>query len=307
MSAIIVRRPLDWRAILLVVALCMVWGFQQVALKSVALAISPVMQLALRFAGASVFFGVWVAVTEGRRAFDDGSVRSGLLLGLLFSLEFLLAGQSLSHTTAARAIVFLYTAPVFTALGLQFLPEERLTRGQWFGLAVAFCGILVAFLGSDRSANRAVMWGDTLALAGGLSWGLSNVVLRRGRVGGAGTAKTVLYQVATASVVLATFALSTGQGHLEFTPLSIAALCFHTLVIAVASYLLWFWLLRHYLTSRLMMLSLLTPLFGVVFGAALLGDPIGLKFALGTALVLAGVLVVNLRFILQRGRVETPT
>jgi drug/metabolite transporter (DMT)-like permease len=78
------------------------------------------------------------------------------------------------------------------------------------------------------------------------------------------------------------------------------ALLFQTLVIAIASYLVWFWLLRHYLTSRLMLLSLLTPLFGVLFGAALLGDPIDLRFAVGALLVLMGVLIVNLRLIVQR-------
>jgi drug/metabolite transporter (DMT)-like permease len=62
----------------------------------------------------------------------------------------------------------------------------------------------------------------------------------------------------------------------------------------------WFWLLRHYFTSRLMLLSLMTPLFGVVFGALLLKDPIELRFALGAALVLAGILVVNAKQLRQR-------
>jgi drug/metabolite transporter (DMT)-like permease len=262
--------------------------------------VSPVMQLALRFGGASIFFGIWVLVREGRRAFSDGTLRSGLLLGALFSLEFIFLGEALGHTTAAHSIVFLYTAPIFTALGLQFLPEERLSRLQWAGIAVAFLGIAVAFLGfSNRSAVQLAI-GDALALLGGASWGLSNVVLRRGRVGGAGTAKTVLYQVATAAIVLGGFAAVTGQTGIEFSPMTILALLFQTLVIAILTYLVWFWLLRRYLTSRLMLLSLLTPVFGVALGALLLGDPIGLRFAVGTALVLIGVLIVNLRAILRR-------
>jgi drug/metabolite transporter (DMT)-like permease len=61
------------------------------------------------------------------------------------------------------------------------------------------------------------------------------------------------------------------------------------------SYLVWFWLLRHYLTSRLILLTLMTPVCGVLFGVALLNDPIDLRFALGSLLVLAGVLIVNIR------------
>jgi len=124
--------------------------------------------------------------------------------------------------------------------------------------------------------------------------------LRRGRVGGAATTKTVLYQVATAAIVLGTFAAMTGQTQVDLTTATILSLAFQTLIVAISSYLVWFWLLRRYLTSRLMLLSLLTPLFGVMFGAALLGEPVDLRFALGAVLVLMGVLFVNLQLILRR-------
>lgn len=99
-----------------------------------------------------------------------------------------------------------------------------------------------------------------------MSWGFTNVVLRHGRVGGAAT---------------------TGQTRVELSMMTILSLTFQTLNIAISSYLVWFWLLRRYLTSRLMPLSLMTPLFGVIFGAALLGDPIDTRFALGALMVLA--------------------
>jgi drug/metabolite transporter (DMT)-like permease len=299
-NALLIRRPLDLRAATLVITLCVVWGFQQVAMKGVAAQAAPVMQLAIRFGGASIFFGMWVIFREGRRAFSDGSLRSGLLLGLMFSLEFVFAGQALAHTTAAHSVVFLYTAPIFTALGLQFLPDERLSRLQWAGIAIAFMGIVIAFFGFSNRPAVDLLTGDLLALLGGVSWGLSNVVLRRGRIGGAATTKTVLYQVATAAIVLGTFAAMTGQTQVDLTTATILSLAFQTLIVAISSYLVWFWLLRRYLTSRLMLLSLLTPLFGVMFGAALLGEPVDLRFALGAVLVLMGVLFVNLQLILRR-------
>lgn len=269
-------------------------------MKGVAGNAAPVMQLAIRFGGAAIFFGIWVFIREGRRAFDDGSLRSGLLLGLMFSLEFIFVGEALAHTTAAHSVVFLYTAPIFTALGLQFLPEERLSRLQWAGIATAFMGIVIAFFGFSNRPALELIIGDLLALLGGVSWGLSNVVLRRGRIGGAATAKTVLYQVATAAIVLGAFAALTGHAQIEPTTATILSLVFQTLIVAITSYLVWFWLLRRYLTSRLMLLSLLTPLFGVMFGAALLGDPVDLRFAVGALLVLMGVLLVNLQLILKR-------
>jgi drug/metabolite transporter (DMT)-like permease len=284
----------------MVLVLCTIWGVQQVVMKAVAADVAPTMQLALRFAGAAIFFGGWVFRAEGRAAFSDGTLRSGALLGLMFALEFLLVGEALAHTTAAHTIVFLYSAPIFTALGLQFLPEERLRWPQWAGIGLAFLGIVVAFLGRSGDSPSGFLGGDLLALLAGASWGLTNVVLRRGRVGHSTTQKTIFYQVTIAAALLLLFAARTGQTRITPSAAAIAALLFQTLVISIASYLMWFWLLRHYLASRLMLLSLLTPIFGVTLSAVLLGDPIGARFAIGALLVLAGILSVNARQLLQR-------
>lgn len=295
------RRPLDLRAAVLVLGLCVIWGLQPVVMKSIATDITAAMQLAIRFSGASLFFGIWLLTREGLKTFGDGTLPSGMLLGLMFTLEFLLLAEALNHTTASHAIVFLYSAPIFTALGLQFLPEERMRRLQWAGIAVAFLGIIIAFLGHSGRTVTELVRGDLFALLAGVAWGLSNVVLRRGRVGNGSTAKTVFYQVSVAAILMLSFCAISGQLGVVASPRVVLALVYHTVGVAITSYLVWFWLLRRYLTSRLMLLSLLTPLFGVVFGALLLGDPINLRFGVGSVLVLGGILAVNARQLLQRG------
>ena len=291
--AIPVRMPLDARAWLLMTMLCLVWGIQQVAMKKVITDIAPIMQLTLRFGFATLFFAAVVLLREGRRALSDGTLPSGLILGTLFSLEFILVGQSLKYTSAAHSVVFLYTSPIFTALGVRFLPEEHLNRVQWYGIVVAFVGIAVAFLGYGAATVHGMLLGDLLALLAGITWGASNVALRHGRVGGAIAPKTVLYQVGTATLILWVFASVTRQDKVILTHAAILSVAFQTVVISISSYLIWFWMLRHYLTSRLMLVSFLTPLFGVMFGALLLGDKVDLNFGIGSLLVLGGILIVN--------------
>lgn len=299
-----IRRALDARAVGLVLLLCIVWGVQQVVMKAVAPSIAPVMQLAVRFAGSTLFFFVLVLRREGRGAFFDGTARSGLLMGILFTLEFVFVGQALSHTSASHAIVFLYTAPVFTAIGVQFLPDERMRRLQWLGVAIAFGGIVLAFAGQGTAAVSELVLGDGLALLAGAAWGLTNVVLRRGRVGGASAAKTVFYQVGLAAPLLYLYAVATNQDHIAPTPAALASVIFQMLMISIVSYLLWFWLLRHYLTSRLMLMTLLTPLVGVVFGSLALHEPMDGRFVTGTGLVLAGIALVNTQWARRRAQAE---
>ncbi len=292
-ASIPVRRPLDLRATLIMLALCVFWGIQQIAMKAIAEDIAPTMQLAFRFGISAVFFGIWCLAREGRHLFSDGTLGSGLLLGAMFSGEFILVGEALRHTTAAHSVVFLYTSPIFTALGVQFLPEERLSVAQWVGIGVAVLGVAIAFLGhGDRPALELIK-GDLLAVSAAAMWGATNVVLRRTRVGNATTTKTVFYQVGMAALLIGSFAAWSGQTHMVWSTRAIISMSFQTIFIAIASYLIWFWLLRHYLTSRLMLMTLLTPLLGVLFGVLLLNDPIETRFAIGTALVLGGVLIVN--------------
>jgi len=91
--------------------------------------------------------------------------------------------------------------------------------------------------------------------------------------------------------MLATIAL--GQTGFKPTPLAWGSLLFQTLVVSFASYLAWFWLLRHYLASRLGVFSFLTPLFGVAFGVWLLDEPLEASFLVGALLVCAGIVLVS--------------
>jgi len=282
-------------------ALCVCWGFQQIAIKLVAGDIAPIMQIGLRSTFAALVLAVVVGRAEGGRAFRDGTALPGLIVGLLFAGEFLFVAQGLLYTTASHMSVFLYTAPIFAALGLHWLlPEERMQPLQWLGVAVAFGGIGVAFLGggSDAASGSAaagtnMLLGDAMGLAAGLLWGATTVAIRKTSLSEAAPSKTLFYQMAVASVVLLAYAALTGQHGIRYTQAAVLSVVFQAVVVALSSYLAWFWLLRRYLASRLSILSFMTPLFGVSFGVLILDEPLDRHFVLGAVMVLAGITLVS--------------
>jgi drug/metabolite transporter (DMT)-like permease len=291
------RLALDARAITLMGVLCAIWGMQQVVLKATAADISPLMQIALRSGVAALLVGLVMGWRKERMRLSDGTLRPGVLVGLLFGLEFLLVAEGLRHTSASHMVVFLYTAPIFAALGLAWrLPAERLTALQWLGIALAFGGIAFAFLGRSTPVGVAsgnVLWGDFLGLLGGVAWAATTVVVRSSTLSKAPATQTLLYQLIGAFVLLLAGAFATGQARFNPTPAVWASLAFHSLVVSFASFLVWFWLLRHYLASRLGVFSFLTPLFGMVFGAWLLDEPIEPSFLLGAVPVMVGIVLVS--------------
>lgn len=291
------RKALDAQAIALMLVICLIWGLQQVVLKATAGDIAPILQIALRSGVAALLVGLLMFARGERMRLDDGIWRPGVLVGLLFGLEFLLVGEGLRHTSASHMVVFLYTAPIFAALGLHWtLPAERLGGLQWSGIALAFGGIALAFLGRSQpqvAATNQMLWGDFLGLLGGAVWGATTLVVRCSSLARAPATQTLLYQLLGAFVLLLGAASATGQAHFNPTPQVWASLVFHSLVVSFASFLLWFWLLRHYLASRLGVFSFMTPLFGIVFGAWLLNEPIEPSFLMGAVPVLAGIVLVS--------------
>jgi drug/metabolite transporter (DMT)-like permease len=72
-----------------------------------------------------------------------------------------------------------------------------------------------------------------------------------------------------------------------------SSLAFQVVVVTFASYLVWFWLVRHYPATRLASFTLLTPVFGLLAGALLLGEPVTLRLATALVAVTVGILLVN--------------
>ncbi len=228
------------------------------------------------------------------------NVKAGALVAVLFSLEFFLLAQALQLTSASHAVVLLYTAPIFVALGLHWkLPSERLTLLQWTGIGIAFIGIVVTFIRPQQigvnTFQQQMLWGDLYALAAAIAWATTTVTVRLSSLAQAAVAQTLFYQLAGSFILLLGLAFFMGQAIVQWTPLVIASLTFHTLIVSFASFLAWFWLLRNYLASRLGVFSFLTPLFGIIFGVWLLDENIEANFIFGTALVLLGILVVSLQ------------
>jgi len=298
------RRPVDAAAAATMVLLCGIWGFQQVAIKVAAPDLAPIYQVSLRSGLSALLVWAWARWRGEALDFRRATLPPGLVAGALFAAEFLFIAEGLRRTHAGHMAVFIYTAPIFTALGLHLLlPAERLRAHQWAGIGLAFGGIALAFVGGGPGGGPAAasLTGDLLGVLAGLAWGLTTVVIRTTALSEAPPAVTLLYQLLGAFLVLLPVALLSDQaGRFDLTPVAVGSLLFQGVVVSFASYLAWFGLLRRYLATGLSVFSFMTPIFGVTFGALLLREPLEGPFLGGAALVLAGIALVSGGGLLRR-------
>jgi drug/metabolite transporter (DMT)-like permease len=296
------RKPLDATAFGLMTVLCMLWGFQQVTIKVAAPDVSLVMQAGIRSIIATALLLVW-ARARGIPLFDrDGTLAAGIGAGVLFAAEFVFIYAGLGYTAASRMIVFIYTTPCWTALMLPFfVPVERLNARQWVGVLAAFGGIVAAFAEGFTSAKGETFVGDLFGVIAAFLWASTIVLIRATRLARASATKTLFYQLAVSAAVLPVVSVALGEpGVVRWTPLAVAILAFQGAIVAFASYLGWFWLLTKYFAARLSVLSFMTPLFGVLFGALLLGERITPAFLAAAFLVAGGIVLVNLSGAVKR-------
>ena len=283
-------------AVALIVACCVLWGLQQVVVKATLPALPPLLQAGIRSAIAALMLWGWSA-WRGIALFDrDSTLAAGLFAGALFALEFTCIYTALPLTNASRVVVFIYIAPFVVALGLpRFVPSERLSAPQVAGLVGAFLALAYAFSEAFTLPTRRQLIGDTLAIAAAVLWGATTLVVRATRLSFATPEKTLFYQLAASAPLLFAAALL-GEETWPVTPLPVwawASIAFQSVVVAFASYLAWFWLLRHYPATRVSAFSFLTPMFGLIFGALVLGEAISMRLVVALVFIAIGIWLVN--------------
>lgn len=288
-------RRLGTLPVALLLLCCLVWGLNQVAIKVGVAGISPLMGAGLRSLVAAALVWLWCGLRGEPMLRRDGTGPFGLLIGLLFAGEVALIYWGLAYTTASRSVIFLYSAPFFVALGAhRYIPGERLTRARTAGLVVAFAGLCLACADALYLPSRRELFGDMLELAAGFLWGATTVVVKKGGRVPLTPSRMLFYQLAISSVALIGASLALQErGVFAPTVSVLAALAYQAVIVAFASYLAWFWLLRRYPASDLAPYLFWTPLAGVLAGRVLLGDPLSANLGAAAALVALGIYLVN--------------
>jgi drug/metabolite transporter (DMT)-like permease len=184
--------------------------------------------------------GLWVLARRGERA--RWRARSSLdrrrsrLAGALLAAHFATWIPSLSFTSVASSVALVATQPVWAAL-IARRRGEVIERSTWVGIGLALAGALL-LTGVDLSVSGRALFGDVLALAGGMlaaAYVTVGADVRRH----VSTLSYALACYATAAVLLLGLCVATGQvlsGYDRDTWLAIGALVLgaqllgHTLV-----------------------------------------------------------------------------
>ncbi|MGI3185770.1 DMT family transporter [Nioella aestuarii] len=287
------KTSLDMFGMLSLTGFAMLLGINQVAIKLGNTGLQPVFMAGIRSLGALLVLLVWMRLRGVEFRIRPGTVPSGVLMGLLFSIEFSCLFFALDWTTVARTSILFYTMPVWLGFAGHFLLDgDRLTPLKLAGQGLAVLGVAIAVL--DRGGSgEATLLGDALALCAAMCWAGIALLARVAPVSKTRPEMQLFWQLVISAPALLILSLWFGPFIRDFQVYHLGLLIFQIVCVASMGFLFWFWLLSIYPASSVASFSFLTPVLGVVLGWALLGETLGPTILISLVLVCVGLVLIN--------------
>lgn len=287
------RDGVDLVAAVLMVGLTLSWGLNGVAAKLAYPGYSPLFVNIARAVIGGALVMVWCQYRGIPVFARDGTLWLGMLAGGLFGAEFILIFVGLEYTSVARSTLMINTMPFWVLIGAHFLLGERMSISKFIGLTLAFCGVVLVFSDELSHTGPSTLVGDLMSLAGGMLWGATTLVIKASRLRTAGAEKLLLYQLVMSILLALPLLLIAGPAIRDPSLGSTGALLFQAIYVVGITYMLWFWLMRRYPATGLSSFVFLTPVFGVLCGGLILGEPLSMHIFIALGLIAAGLVIVN--------------
>jgi drug/metabolite transporter (DMT)-like permease len=291
-SAPLTRNQAYWLLALLV----FVWGANWPTMKVGLGYITPLWFACARFwLGSLCLFGFLAAT--GRLAWPTRRDLPVLLSVALSQMALFqpMVNFGLSHVTAGRGAVLVYTTPLWVVPGAMLFLQERIGPLKWAGVGLGLLGVAVLFnpIGIDWS-NGDVLFGSVLLMLAAMIWGLSVLHIRSHRWH-LSPLQLTPWQLGLAAVLVTPIAaVVEGDAAIDWSPTLIGVIVYNGPIATAFA----FWAATSIsralpaVTSSLSFLAV--PAMGILLSALSIGEIPDLTLLGGFGLILGGVVLVNL-------------
>ena len=281
-------RPRDFAGLIMLSAL---WGGSFLFIRVAVPALGPFLLVELRvgLAAAALFL---YALAAGRMPKIRGRWRSFLVLGFLnAAVPFSLISAAEIHLTASLAAILNSTTVMFTAIVAAVWMGDPLTARKAIGIVLGIVGVSVLVGWDPLPLNGAVLFAVAAMLLASLSYALGATYAKRS-FSGIPPLGMAIGQLSGAVVLLLPMAVVSVPERAPSTVVTFSMLGLAFLSTAVA-YLIYFRLIENVGPTSTVTVTLLVPVFGLLFGVLLLEEPFGPGTLAGLGIILTSVVLIT--------------
>ncbi len=280
------------RAILTGLAFAAMWSSAFTTARIIVASAPPLTALSLRFLISGVL-GVLIALAlrqtwrltraQWRATIVFGICQNALYLGLNF--------MAMQTIEASLAAIVASSMPLMVGLASWTIFGEKIGPVGGLGLVTGVIGVSIIM--GTRLQGGADLYGVALCVGGALALALATLTMR-GATSGGNFVMIVGLQMLVGSAVLGVIGLATEPLIIDWSWTLVAAFLYTTLVPGLAATLVWFLLVNRIGAVKAATFHFLNPFFGVAIAAVVLGEKLGPSDIIGVAVVMVGILAVQL-------------
>jgi drug/metabolite transporter (DMT)-like permease len=273
------------------VLLSALWGASFIFIRVAVPALGPFVLVELRVGLGAVALALSAAFL-GRLPKLRVRWRQFALLGMVnVAIPFSLISAAEINLTASLAAILNSTTVMFTALVAAVWMGDALTTRKVVGVVLGIVGVAVLVGWDPVVMNWAVVLSVGAMLAASLAYALGSVYAKRTFVGSSPLAIAIGQLTAAATLMLPLAAVSVpDERPSTIVVLSVLGLALSSTAVA---YMLYFRLIENVGPTSTSTVTLLVPLFGLLFGVVLLDEPVGLGTLAGLVLILSSVTLIT--------------
>ena len=286
------------------------WGSTYLGIGIAVEQIPPGVMCAARFLTAGTVMLAYCALTGRRIRFSARQLGHLAAVGIL-----LLVGGNLTLSYAERivptglAALLIAVSPLwFLVLDSLLLGDHHISRRGKIGLGIGIAGVVVLIWPDLRHPNalghRELWWSLGLQL-GSLSWALGSVLSKKWQTAAADPFSATAWQVTFAGIGNLIFALLVEKpSSVTWTFRGVGAILYLVVFGSWIGYTAYIFLLQHVPTSKVSTYAYVNPVVAVCLGWLVLHERIDRYILMGSAIIVASVVLVTSAKISTRAAAE---
>jgi drug/metabolite transporter (DMT)-like permease len=291
--------PSQWKISLAFSLVYLFWGSTYLGIGIAVEHIPPAHACALRFLVAGVVMLAFCAVTERQIRFSPRHFFHAAVVGILLLMggNLTLAYAEVIVPTGLAALLVGVSPLWFLVLDSLLLGDHHISRRGKIGLMIGILGVVVLvwpdLIHPTALGRRELLW--TLALMGGsFSWALGSVLSKKWQMAAGDPFSTTAWQVVFAGIANLAFALTVERNSpVLWTARGLGAILYLIVCGSWIGYTAYIWLLQHVPTSKVSTYAYVNPVVAVFLGWLVLHERIDRYILMGSAVIVASVVMVT--------------
>jgi drug/metabolite transporter (DMT)-like permease len=282
-------------ASIMAVFLCIIFGCNTVAIKFSLTGFGAFTLPAIRFAIASFVLFMWARYKKIPLKIKRDQIGRIAILSSVFTMQLCLLYAGIDKTTASHSVLISNIVPfIVLILAHFFIPGDTLTIKKGMGITLGFIGVLF-LLFDTQGLDSDIKNGDFLVLLGVFCWSCNIIFLKR-MIHEFNAIQVTIYPMLLGTPCFLIAGLIWDVQMLkDLNGPVISAMLYQAIISASFGFLVWNNMMQRFGATALHSFMFIMPMAGVLAGVLILGDAITPNLAISIILIVAGVVVVNLK------------